>query len=117
MSTIRLTNLTGAVEIGANCYSLEIAGKRILLDAGSHPKKEGNDALPRLDLLEDNSVDAIVVSHAHQDHIGSLPVAMRRHPRFQLKSDMWAHWGPALRECDEEVATEVTVSDLGQAKL
>jgi len=43
--------------------------------------------------------------------------AMRRHPRFQLESDMWAHWGPALRECDEALATEVTVSDLGQAKL
>jgi hypothetical protein len=42
---------------------------------------------------------------------------MRRHPRFQLESDMWAHWGPALRECDEALATEVTVSDLGQAKL
>lgn len=78
MSTIRFTNLTGAVEIGANCYLLEIAGKRILLDAGSHPKKEGNESLPRLDLITDHSLDAIVVSHAHQDHIGSLPVAMRR---------------------------------------
>jgi Cft2 family RNA processing exonuclease len=79
MSAIRFTNLTGAVEIGSNCYLLEIGGKRVLLDAGSHPKKEGNEALPRLDLIPDESVDAIVMSHAHQDHIGSLPVAMRRH--------------------------------------
>jgi Cft2 family RNA processing exonuclease len=78
---IRFTNLTGAVEIGANCYLLEIGGKRLLLDTGSHPKKAGNEALPRLDLIPDDSVDAIVMSHAHQDHIGSLPVAMRRHPR------------------------------------
>ncbi len=81
MGAIRFTNLTGAVEIGANCYLLEIAGKRILLDAGYHPKKEGNAGLPRLDMLPDESVDAIVLSHAHQDHIGSLPVAMRRHAR------------------------------------
>jgi Cft2 family RNA processing exonuclease len=84
MSAIRFTNLTGAVEIGSNCYLLEIGGKRILLDAGSHPKKDGNEALPRLDLIPDDSVDAIVMSHAHQDHIGSLPVAMRRHPRANV---------------------------------
>lgn len=81
---IRLTNLTGAVEIGANCYLLETGGKRILLDTGAHPKKEGNETLPRLDLLPDDSVDAIVMSHAHQDHIGSLPVAMRRQPRASV---------------------------------
>jgi len=81
MGVIRFTNLTGAVEIGANCYLLEMADKRILLDAGYHPKKEGNDGLPRLETIPDESVDAIVLSHAHQDHIGSLPIAMRRHAR------------------------------------
>src|SRR6188768_1991842 len=81
---IRFTNLTGAVEIGSNCYLLEIGGKRILLDAGAHPKKEGFETLPQLDLIPDDSVDGIVLSHAHQDHIGSLPVAMRRHPRAQV---------------------------------
>jgi Cft2 family RNA processing exonuclease len=81
MSSIRFTNLTGAVEIGSNCYAVEIAGKRLLLDAGYHPKKSGLAGLPRLDLLSDESVDAMVLSHSHQDHIGSLPVAMRRHPR------------------------------------
>ena len=78
---IRFTNLTGAVEIGANCYLLEIGGKCILLDAGAHPKKQGLATLPQLDLVPDDSIDSIVMSHAHQDHIGSLPVAMRRHPR------------------------------------
>jgi Cft2 family RNA processing exonuclease len=81
MPPFTFTNLTGALEIGANCYSVEAAGRRILLDAGYHPKKSGPDGLPRLDLVKDDSFDAIVLSHAHQDHIGSLPVAMRRHPR------------------------------------
>lgn len=80
MGTLKFTNLTGAVEIGANCYLLEGDGKRILLDSGMHPKKEGAEALPRMDLLKDDSLDAIVLTHAHQDHIGSLPVTMRRHP-------------------------------------
>ena len=81
MSAFHFTNLTGAPEIGANCYSIETGGRRILLDAGSHPKKAGAEGLPRLGLVPDDSVDAIIMSHAHQDHIGSLPVAMRRHPR------------------------------------
>ena len=81
MNSIRFTNLTGAVEIGANCYSIEIGGKRIILDAGFHPKKSGSAALPRLDLVPDDSADAFVLSHSHHDHIGALPVAMRRHPR------------------------------------
>jgi Cft2 family RNA processing exonuclease len=78
---IRFTNLTGALEIGSNCYLLELGEKRILLDTGAHPKKEGFETLPRLDLVPEDSVDAIVMSHAHQDHIGSLPVAMRRQSR------------------------------------
>ncbi len=81
MSSFFFTNLTGALEIGSNCYSIETGGRRLLLDSGSHPKKAGTEALPRLDLVQDDSVDAIVMSHAHQDHLGSLPVAMRRHPR------------------------------------
>ena len=81
MSTFHFTNLTGGAEIGANCYSIETGGHRILLDTGSHPKKAGTAGLPQLGLVPDDSVDAIIMSHAHQDHIGSLPVAMRRHPR------------------------------------
>ena len=81
MPPIHFTNLTGAVDIGANCYCIDVAGRRILLDAGYHPKKTGVEGLPRLDLIKDESADAIVLSHAHQDHVGSLPVAMRRHPR------------------------------------
>ncbi|MDQ3624010.1 MAG: MBL fold metallo-hydrolase [Verrucomicrobiota bacterium] len=80
MGAITFTNLTRAVEIGANSYLLEIAGKRIVLDSGLHPKMDGELALPNLPLMADHSVDAIVLSHAHHDHVGSLPVLMRRHP-------------------------------------
>ena len=76
---MRFLNLTRRVEIGANCYALEIGGKRIVLDCGLHPRLEGQEALPNIAALEDNSVDAIVLSHAHQDHLGSLPVLQRRH--------------------------------------
>lgn len=81
MAAITFQNLTRATEIGANCYCLQAAGRRIVLDSGMHPQHDGEAALPQFGLLEDDSVDAIVLSHAHQDHVGSLPVLMRRQPR------------------------------------
>ncbi len=75
------TNLTRRIEIGANCYCLEIAGKRLVFDSGMHPRNEGVEALPHFGLLADGSADAIFLSHAHHDHLGTLPILMRRHPR------------------------------------
>ena len=77
---MKFTNLTGRTEIGANSYYLEIGRHRLLLDCGMHPKNTGEDALPNLKAIADRGIDAILISHAHQDHIGTLPVAMRRFP-------------------------------------
>ena len=74
------TRLTRDVEIGANCYALDLAGRRIVLDCGLHPQLEGRAALPQLDLIAPHSVDAIVLTHAHQDHLGSMPVLQRLNP-------------------------------------
>lgn len=67
-------------EIGGNSYTLNLDGETILLDAGMHPKEEGPDALPRYQAIPYDSADAIVISHSHLDHIGTLPVAQREHP-------------------------------------
>jgi Cft2 family RNA processing exonuclease len=72
-------NLTRHVEIGANCYALTLAGRTVLLDSGMHPKREGELALPNLALLKERTAaSAIFLSHAHHDHIGSLPILTRR---------------------------------------
>jgi Cft2 family RNA processing exonuclease len=81
MGGFTFTNLTRQLEIGANCYSLELAGHRLILDSGLHPRFDGFAALPDFSLLPDGAADAIVLSHAHQDHLGSLPVLMRRQPQ------------------------------------
>ena len=52
-----------------------------MLDCGMHPKNTGEDALPDLKAIADREIEAILISHAHQDHVGTLPVVMRRFPR------------------------------------
>jgi Cft2 family RNA processing exonuclease len=74
-------NLTRHTEIGANSYLLQIAGRNIVLDCGMHPKERGLAATPDYALVPPGSVNAIVITHAHQDHIGSLPVLTRAEPQ------------------------------------
>src|SRR6202046_2250091 len=81
---MRFINLTRQTEIGANSYFLELDGKKLVIDAGLHPRQEGDAALPNYRSIPDGSLDAILISHAHQDHIGSLPVLMRRQPQARV---------------------------------
>ncbi len=79
------TNLTRANEIGANSYLLDFGTDgRIVLDAGMHPRGEGSAGLPQLERLKFDSVDTILVSHAHHDHTGALPLLMRDHPSARV---------------------------------
>jgi Cft2 family RNA processing exonuclease len=81
---LKFTNLTRRIEIGANSYYIEAGGRRFVLDSGMHPKFEGEEALPNMKALGDRQLDAIIVSHSHQDHIGTLPVLMRRQPQARV---------------------------------
>ncbi len=73
-----ITNLNPDSEIGASAWLVELDNGRLLMDAGMHPKREGRDALPLYKLLAGKDLDAVAISHCHHDHIGSLPLAMRR---------------------------------------
>jgi Cft2 family RNA processing exonuclease len=75
---LKFINLTRHTEIGANSYYLEIGRHRFVLDCGMHPKNTGDNALPLFKAIADRDVEAILISHGHQDHIGTLPLAMRR---------------------------------------
>lgn len=77
-------NLTRGVEIGANSYLLKTRGKSVILDSGLHPKGEGMSATPDFSLVPPGSVDSIIVTHAHQDHIGSLPYLTRRETKARV---------------------------------
>src|SRR5271154_5605494 len=49
-----------------------------------HPKREGREGLPLFARAGNNDVDAIVVSHCHHDHVGTLPVALRHFPKAHV---------------------------------
>src|SRR3989440_9586572 len=83
-SNLKFINLTRRTEIGANSYYLELGDRRLVLDSGMHPKFEGEEALPNWKALGDRRLDAIIISHSHQDHIGPLPVLMRRQPQARV---------------------------------
>jgi Cft2 family RNA processing exonuclease len=73
----------GGPEVGANCYLVSAAGKQIILDSGSHPKKEGLAGLPDFTLIR-RPPEAVLVTHGHIDHCGSLPVLIRNFPSTRV---------------------------------
>ena len=81
---MRIVNLNPDTDIGASAWFVEIEGHRLLMDAGTHPKREGMSGLPLYHLAQREEVDAIVVTHCHHDHVGSLPVAIRYFPKAHV---------------------------------
>ena len=64
----------GGTNVGASCYLYELDGTRLLIDCGVQPGFLGAESLPRLELLKDSPPDALIITHAHSDHIGALAV-------------------------------------------
>lgn len=81
---MRIINLNPDTAIGASAWFVEIDGHRLLMDAGTHPKREGMAGLPLYSVIAQEEVDAIAVSHCHHDHVGSLPIAVRHFPRAHV---------------------------------
>lgn len=71
-------------DIGANGLSLTFGPFHFVIDSGMDPKRLGNDALPNFDLLPVGSVDFVVLTHCHLDHLGSLPILAKKQPQAQI---------------------------------
>jgi Cft2 family RNA processing exonuclease len=71
-----VTPLGAARGIGASCFRVQIGPYEIVMDAGTRPK--GSDPLPAFELLERPNL--MLVTHAHLDHIGALPIFHRDFP-------------------------------------
>ncbi|CAM3173929.1 MBL fold metallo-hydrolase [Filibacter tadaridae] len=70
---MKISILGGGSEVGASCLHIEIGGTNLLIDAGM--RMQGDDLLPALGMLDGLDVpECILVTHAHADHIGALPI-------------------------------------------
>ncbi len=87
---LRVIPLGGLGEVGKNMTVYELGGDLIVVDAGmAFPRDEhlGVDLiLPDFGYLRGKNLLAVVLTHAHEDHVGSLPYLMRE---VQIR-EIWA---------------------------
>jgi ribonuclease J len=80
---LRVLPLGGLGEIGKNMTVVEYDGRIVVVDVGLRfptPEQTGIDlVLPDFSYLRDHAqdIEAIVVTHGHEDHLGALPFVMR----------------------------------------
>jgi len=81
---MKLTDLNRHGGIGANSLHLQLGDFHLVVDSGLDPKRLGRDAMPEFGLLKDVKLDLVIITHCHLDHIGSLPVLLRHHPKVPV---------------------------------
>jgi ribonuclease J len=81
MSVLRITPLGGLGEVGKNMMVYELGDELVVVDAGlAFPRDEhlGVDlVLPDFSYLRDRRIRAVLLTHAHEDHVGGLPYLIR----------------------------------------
>ncbi|MFF3668150.1 ribonuclease J [Microtetraspora malaysiensis] len=80
---LRIVALGGLGEIGRNMAVFEFDGRLLVVDCGvlfPDPEQPGIDLiLPDFDYIRDrlDDIEAVVLTHAHEDHIGAVPYLLR----------------------------------------
>ena len=87
---LRIVALGGLGEVGRNMTVFEFGGRLLVVDCGvlfPDPDQPGIDLiLPDFDYVRDrlDAIDAVVLTHGHEDHIGAVPYLLRERPDIPL---------------------------------
>jgi cleavage and polyadenylation specificity factor subunit 3 len=73
-----ITPLGSGQEVGRSCHLVTFRGTTILLDCGIHPGYDGMSGLPYFDNVDPATVDVVLITHFHLDHVASLPYFTER---------------------------------------
>src|SRR3989338_6701568 len=77
---MKLISHGAAREVTGSCHEIRIGGKRILLDCGlfqgSRKKSVEKNALFAFNPAAE--IDAVILTHAHMDHAGRIPVLWKK---------------------------------------
>ncbi len=88
--TLRIVPLGGLGEIGRNMSVLEYEGRLLVIDCGvlfPEDHQPGVDLiLPDFDYIKDrlDDIEALVLTHGHEDHIGAVPYLLRLRPDIPI---------------------------------
>jgi ribonuclease J len=87
---LRIVALGGLGEVGRNMTVFEFGGRLLIVDCGvlfPDPEQPGVDLiLPDFDYIRGrlDAVEALVLTHGHEDHTGAVPFLLRERPDIPL---------------------------------
>jgi ribonuclease J len=118
--TLRFIPLGGLGEIGMNCMVIECEGRAVVLDCGvTFPSKEpGVDVIhPDFGYIETirDRLDAVLITHAHEDHIGALPYLLPLIPGVPVYGPPYALRHIARRLEEHQQKADLRPTRVGQS--
>jgi len=116
---LRIVALGGLGEVGRNMTVFEFGGRLLLVDCGvlfPDPDTPGVDLiLPDFTAIDDrlDDVEALVLTHAHEDHIGAVPYLLRRRADIPLVGSRLTLALVASKLTEHRITPEVIEVDAG----
>lgn len=117
---LRVTALGGVGEIGRNMTVFEHLGRLLIIDCGvlfpSHDEPGVDLILPDFRHISDrlDDVEALVLTHAHEDHIGAIPFLLKLRPGIPIVGSRFTLALVAEKCREHRITPEVVVVAEGQ---